>query len=108
MPKVTACSTLSFALSSLEAALEHIAGYGFERVEISDQLTHSKHFSTDVSRAVDPEHVRRLFEKIHCHRSPPIARLRPFMMAGRNSSAGPFPGNRLPKPKRFGGRRRRW
>ena len=39
MPRVTACSTLAFALSSLQTALEHIAGYGFDRVEIADMLT---------------------------------------------------------------------
>ena len=108
MPKVTACSTLSFALSSLEAALEHIAGYGFERVEISDQLTHSKHFSTDVSRAVDPEHVRRLFEKNSLSPIAANCTLATFHDGRPEFKRSPFPGNRLPKPKRFGGRRRMW
>jgi len=63
MATVTACSTLAFSLSSLETALQHISNYGFDRVEISDQLTHSKHFSTDASRAVDPLEVRNLLEK---------------------------------------------
>ena len=63
MPKVTSCSTLAFSLSSLETALEHISSYGFDRVEISDQLTHSKHFSTDASRSVDPVEVRHLFDR---------------------------------------------
>jgi len=63
MPKITACSTLAFSLSSLDCALAHIAGYGFDQVEISDQLTHSKHFSTDASRPVDPVEVKRLFDK---------------------------------------------
>ena len=58
MPRVTACSTLAFALSSLQTALEHIAGYGFDRVEIADMLTHTKHFSTHSSRTVDPVAVR--------------------------------------------------
>ena len=55
MPRITACSTLTFALSSLQTALEHIARYGFDRVEIADMLTHTKHFSTHSSRTVDPE-----------------------------------------------------
>ncbi len=63
MATVTACSTLAFSLSSLETALQHISSYGFDRVEISDQLTHSKHFSTDASRPVDPEEVRVLLAK---------------------------------------------
>lgn len=60
MTKITACSTLASSLSPLEVALEHIAGYGFGRVEISDQLTHSKHFSPDT---MDPVQVRNLFDK---------------------------------------------
>ena len=44
MPRVTACSTLTFALSSLQTALEHIARYGFDQIEIADMLTHTKHF----------------------------------------------------------------
>lgn len=63
MPTVTACSTLAFALSPLEIALEHIAGYGFDKVEISDQLTHAKHFSADASRRVDPVAVRQLLDR---------------------------------------------
>ena len=63
MPRVTACSTLTFALSSLQTALEHIAGYGFDRVEIADMLTHTKHFSTHSSRTVDPVAVRDLLER---------------------------------------------
>lgn len=62
MPIVNACSTLAFALSPLETALEHIASYGFAHVEISDQLTHARHFSADASRPVDPVSVRRLLE----------------------------------------------
>ena len=58
MPTVNACSTLAFALSPLETALEHIAGYGFDAVEIADQLTHAQHFSADESRAIDPVAVR--------------------------------------------------
>ena len=67
MPRVTACSTLTFALSSLQTALEHIAGYGFDRVEIADMLTHTKHFSTHSSRTVDP--VAQVFECVlgDCH-----------------------------------------
>ena len=63
MPRVTACSTLTFALSSLQTALEHIAGYGFDRVEIADMLTHTKHFSTHSSRTVDPVAVQDLLER---------------------------------------------
>lgn len=59
MPKLTACSTLAFSLSSLELALKHISSYGFDRVEISDQLTHSKHFPIDT---VDPLEVRKLLD----------------------------------------------
>ena len=60
MPKITACSTLAFSLSSLEVALKHIAGYGFEFVEIAEMLSHSKHFPIDT---VDPVTVRDLLEK---------------------------------------------
>ena len=63
MPRVTACSTLAFALSALQTALEHIAGYGFDRVEIADMLTHTKHFSTHSSRTVDPIAVRALLKQ---------------------------------------------
>jgi sugar phosphate isomerase/epimerase len=57
MPKISACSTLAFSLSSLEVALKHITGYGFEYVEIAEMLSHSKHFQVDT---VDPVEVRRL------------------------------------------------
>ena len=63
MARVTACSTLAFSLSLLETALEHISRYGFDKVEISDQLTHSKHFSTHASRSVDPVAIRNLLER---------------------------------------------
>jgi sugar phosphate isomerase/epimerase len=63
MPRVTACSTLTFALSSLQTALEHIARYGFDRVEIADMLTHTKHFSAHSSRTVDPVAVRELLKR---------------------------------------------
>jgi sugar phosphate isomerase/epimerase len=70
MAKVTACSTLAFALSPIETALEHIRGYGFDRVEISDQLTHAQHFSNDASRSVDPHAVRDLLKH---HSLTPVA-----------------------------------
>ena len=60
MPKVTACSTLAFALSPLEVALRHIAAYGFTQVEIAEMLTHSKHFPIET---VDPHEVRRLLDQ---------------------------------------------
>ena len=63
MPRVTACSTLTFALSSLQTALEHIARYGFDRVEIADMLPHTKHFSAHSSRTVDPVAVRELLKR---------------------------------------------
>ena len=63
MPRITACSTLTFALSSLQTDLEHIARYGFDRVEIADMLTHTKHFSTHSSRTVDPVAVRELLKR---------------------------------------------
>jgi len=60
MAEITACSTLAFSLSPLEVALKHIRDYGFERVEIAEMLTHSKHFPIDT---VDPADVRRLLDK---------------------------------------------
>ena len=60
MPRITACSTLAFSLSSLEVALEHIFCYGFELVEIAEMLTHSKHFPIDT---VDPVEVRKQLDK---------------------------------------------
>lgn len=60
MATVTACSTLGFSLSSLEVALKHISAYGFERVELSDQITHSKHYGVD---SVDPLEVRNQLER---------------------------------------------
>ena len=63
MPCVTACSTLTFALSSLQTALEHIARYGFDQIEIADMLTHTKHFSAHSPRSVDPVAVRELLEQ---------------------------------------------
>ena len=55
MATVTAASTLAFSLSPLEVALERISAYGFSKVELSDQITHSKHFGVD---SVDPLEVR--------------------------------------------------
>ena len=60
MPKLTACSSLAFSLSSLEVALKHISSYAFECVEIAEMLTHSKHFPIDT---VDPLEVRKLLDK---------------------------------------------
>ena len=60
MAKLTACSTLAFSLSSLDVALKHIADYGFERVEIAEMLTHSKHFPIDT---VDAMEVKKLLDK---------------------------------------------
>jgi len=60
MPRITACSTLAFSLSTLETALAHISGYGFKKVELSDQVTHSKHFSAE---SVDPYAVKKLLTK---------------------------------------------
>lgn len=60
MATVTACSTLGFSLSPLEVALERISGYGFSRVELSDQVTHSKHYGVD---SVDPVAVRHHLER---------------------------------------------
>ncbi|MAE66116.1 MAG: hypothetical protein CMJ18_17735 [Phycisphaeraceae bacterium] len=60
MPTITACSTLTFALSPLDEALAHIAGYGFRHVEIADMLTHAKHFQIDT---VDPVSVRDSLSK---------------------------------------------
>jgi sugar phosphate isomerase/epimerase len=60
MPKLTACSTLAFSLSSFDTALKHISDYGFKHVEIAEMLTHSKHFPIDT---VDPFAVRKLLDK---------------------------------------------
>ena len=60
MAKVTACATLGFSLSSLEVALKHISDYGFKNVEISEMLTHCKHFPIDTA---DPVEVRNLLDK---------------------------------------------
>ena len=60
MARVTACSTLAFSLSSLEVALKHISSYGFQRVDIAEMLTHSKHFPIDT---VNPREVRKLLDK---------------------------------------------
>lgn len=60
MAEVTACSTLAFSLSDLETAIQHISAYGFTRLEISDQVTHSKHFPIDTAR---PREIRRLCSK---------------------------------------------
>jgi len=60
MPTITACSTLAFSLSNLETALVHISGYGFKKVELSDQVTHSKHFSAE---SADPYAVKKLLAK---------------------------------------------
>jgi len=67
MPTVTAASTLAFSLSSLEVALEHIAAYGFSKVELSDQITHSKHFGVDT---VDPLEVK---DQLARHALEPVA-----------------------------------
>ena len=60
MPTITACSTLAFSLSNLETALSHISGYGFKKVELSDQVTHSKHFPAETA---DPYAVKKLLTK---------------------------------------------
>ena len=57
---MTACSTLAFSLSSLETALNHISAYGFSKAELSDQVTHSKHYGVD---SVDPLEVRRQLDR---------------------------------------------
>ena len=64
MPRITACSTLAFSLSTLEVALEHIAAYGLAQVEIAEMLTHSKHFPIDT---VNPAAVKTLLEKYALH-----------------------------------------
>ncbi len=60
MATVTACSTLGFSLSPLDVALEHISAYGFSKVELSDQVTHSKHYGVD---SVDPLEVKRQMDR---------------------------------------------
>jgi|APSaa5957512622_1039677.scaffolds.fasta_scaffold13447_3 sugar phosphate isomerase/epimerase len=67
MATITAASTLAFSLSPLEVALEHISAYGFSKVELSDQITHSKHFGVD---SVDPLEVR---DQLGRHSLEPIA-----------------------------------
>ena len=62
MATVTAASTLAFSLSSLGVALEHISAYGFGKVELSDQVTHSKHYGVD---SVDPLQVRDQLRHYH-------------------------------------------
>ena len=57
MATITAASTLAFSLSPLEVALEHISMYGFSKVELSDQVTHSRHYGVD---SVDPLEVKGL------------------------------------------------
>jgi len=57
---ITAVSTLGFALSPLEVALKHISAYGFSKVELSDQVTHSRHYGVD---SVDPLEVKRLLSR---------------------------------------------
>ncbi len=56
MATITAASTLAFSLSPLEVALAHISACGFSKVEVSDQVTHSQHYSVD---SVDPLGVKR-------------------------------------------------
>ena len=56
MATVSAASTLAYSLSPLEVALEHISNCGFSKVEISDQITHSRHYGVD---SVDPLEVKR-------------------------------------------------
>ena len=60
MATVTAASTLAFSLSPLDVALAHIAAYGFPKVELSDQITHSQHYGTD---SVDPLAVKRCLDR---------------------------------------------
>ena len=60
MATITAASTLAFSLSPLEVALEHIAAYGFSKVELSDQVTHSQHYGVD---SVDPLEVKGLLSR---------------------------------------------
>ena len=56
MATITAASTLAFSLSPLELALRHISACGFSKVELSDQVTHSRHYGVDL---VDPLEVKR-------------------------------------------------
>ncbi|MBT6149833.1 MAG: sugar phosphate isomerase/epimerase [Gemmatimonadetes bacterium] len=67
MATITAASTLAFSLSTLEVALRHISAYGFQKVELSDQVTHSQHFGVD---SVDPTEVRRQLAR---HSLEPVA-----------------------------------
>lgn len=67
MARVTAASTLAFSLSPLETALERIAVYGFHKVELSDQITHCKHFAVDT---VDPVVVQ---ERLGVHGLTPVS-----------------------------------
>ena len=67
MATITAVSTLAFSLSSLETALEHISSYGFSKVELSDQITHSRHYGVD---SVDPLEVKDL---LHRYSLKPVA-----------------------------------
>ena len=60
MPTITACSTLAFSLSPLAVALEHISGYGFSKVELADQVTHSQHYGVD---SVDPLEVKHQLDR---------------------------------------------
>lgn len=60
MATITAASTLAFSLSPLEVALEHISAYGFTKVELSDQVTHSQHYGVD---SVDPLVVKHLLNR---------------------------------------------
>jgi sugar phosphate isomerase/epimerase len=60
MATITAASTLAFSLSPLEVALEHISTYGFSKVELSDQVTHSQHYDVD---SVDALEVKRLLRR---------------------------------------------
>ncbi len=60
MATITAASTLAFSLSPLEVALGHIAAYGFSKVELSDQVTHSQHYGVD---SVDPLEVKHLLSR---------------------------------------------
>ena len=60
MATVTAASTLAFSLSPLEVALEHISAYGFTKVELSDQVTHSQHYGVD---SADPLVVKHLLNR---------------------------------------------
>jgi len=57
---ITAVSTLAFSLSPLEVALEHISAYGFSKVELSDQVTHSRHYGVDSGNSLE---VKRLLNR---------------------------------------------